>query len=294
MLRVQNPATDTEKTAYLAALGDQVRALRARRGLTRKALAQAAQVSLRHLANLEGGTGNTSVLFLRQIAAALDCSVAELTGDEGASSPEWLLIRAMLAGQNDAVLQTVRKAVAAALQAPGAAPSAQRDTIALIGLRGAGKSTLGAALAAALDRPFVELSQHIEKLAGCSTTEIQALYGMTAYRRYEARALLLAMDGPAAVIATPGGIVSDSGSFNTILTRCRTVWLRASPEDHMKRVIAQGDKRPMAASREAMQDLKNILDSRSAFYAKADWQLDTSAQNQASCLQALVAWATEA
>jgi XRE family aerobic/anaerobic benzoate catabolism transcriptional regulator len=289
---VQKRPIDTEKNTYLVALGDQVRALRARRGMTRKALAEAAKVSLRHLANLESGTGNTSVLFLLQIANALDCSVADLAGDEDTFSPEWLLIRAMLVGQSDTVLQTARKAVAAALETPaGAVQFAQRGHIALIGLRGAGKSTLGAALARSLDRPFVELSQGIEKLAGCNTAEIQALYGMTAYRRYETRALLIALDGPAAVIAMPGGIVSDAGNFNTVITRCRTAWLRANPEDHMKRVIAQGDKRPMAASREAMQDLKNILDSRSAFYAKADWQLDTSTQNEAACIEALVRWA---
>jgi XRE family transcriptional regulator, aerobic/anaerobic benzoate catabolism transcriptional regulator len=151
--------------------------------------------------------------------------------------------------------------------------------VALLGLRGAGKSTLGRLLADALDLPFVELSQEIERLAGCSTPEVQALYGQNAYRRYERRALEEAIaKHPAAVIATPGGLVSDPASFNLLLSQCTTVWLRAAPEDHMARVIAQGDMRPMSANPEAMDDLKGILAGRAAFYSKADLTIDTSAQ----------------
>ena len=149
----------------------------------------------------------------------------------------------------------------------------------MIGLRGAGKSTLGRMLAEDLDFPFVELSREIEKLAGCSISEILGLYGQNAYRRYERRALEEAIEAyPEAVIATAGGLVSDLGSFNLLLRRCTTVWLMADPEDHMSRVMAQGDLRPMAASREAMDDLKSILASRAAFYSKADMRVDTSAQ----------------
>jgi XRE family aerobic/anaerobic benzoate catabolism transcriptional regulator len=134
-------------------------------------------------------------------------------------------------------------------------------------------------LAEDLGFPFVELSREIEQFAGCSISEIQALYGQNAYRRYERRALEEAIQiHPEAVIATPGGIVSDAATFNLLLAHCTTVWLKADPEDHMKRVLAQGDTRPMAASREAMQDLKSILAGRAAFYSKAELHVDTSAQ----------------
>jgi XRE family aerobic/anaerobic benzoate catabolism transcriptional regulator len=161
----------------------------------------------------------------------------------------------------------------------GGGNAARSPRVALIGLRGAGKSTLGQMLADDLGFAFVELSREIEKFAGCSVAEIQALYGQNAYRRYERRALEEAIQiHPEAVIATPGGLVSDAATFNLVLAHCTTVWLQADPEDHMKRVTAQGDLRPMAASREAMADLKGILSGRSAFYSKAEFRLDTSAQ----------------
>jgi XRE family aerobic/anaerobic benzoate catabolism transcriptional regulator len=151
--------------------------------------------------------------------------------------------------------------------------------VALVGLRGAGKSSLGQLLADDLGFPFVVLSREIEKFAGCSVNEIQNLYGMNAYRRYERRALEEAIQiYPEAVIATPGGLVSDPATFNQLLSHCTTVWLHADPEDHMQRVRAQGDLRPMANSREAMEDLKSILAGRAAFYSKAQLKLDTSAQ----------------
>jgi XRE family aerobic/anaerobic benzoate catabolism transcriptional regulator len=270
---------DTEnKHPFLVALGARVRDLRSRRGLTRKALAQSAGVSERHLANLEYGIGNASVLVLLQVTSALQCSLAELLGDITTSSPEWLLIRELLEHRNEATLHTVRVAIGNMLGTGGG--NANRSSrVALIGLRGAGKSTLGKMLADDLDYPFVELSREIEKFAGCSISEIQALYGMNAYRRYERRAIEEAIQiYPEAVIATPGGLVSDAASFNLLLAHCTTVWLRADAEDHMKRVAAQGDMRPMAASKEAMEDLKSILAGRTAFYSKAEFTLDTSAQ----------------
>ena len=287
-------ATGDPKNPFLVALGERARALRARRGMTRKALALAADVSERHLANLEYGIGNASILVLLNVAQALQCSLAELLGDITTSSPEWLLLREMLENRDDATLHRVRLAVgdllgtrgARTLDANGVARRSER--IALIGLRGAGKSTLGAMLAEDLGFPFVELSREIEKFAGCSISEIQALYGQNAYRRYERRALEESIQiYPEAVIATPGGIVSDPANFNLLLGHCTTVWLRADPEDHMKRVVAQGDMRPMAASREAMDDLKSILAGRAAFYSKADLQLDTSAQPLAPTFTAL-------
>lgn len=269
------PDPTDAKNPFLVALGERLRGLRARRGITRKGLAKAADVSERHLANLEGGVGNASILVLLQVAQALHCSLAELIGDVTTSSPEWLMIREMLEHRDEATLGRARAAIGEVL----GDLSGGSARVALIGLRGAGKSTLGRMLAEDLDFPFVELSREIEKFAGCSISEIQGLYGMTAYRRYERRAIEETIQiYPEAVIATPGGIVSDPASFNLLLSHCMTVWLQAAPEDHMARVVAQGDMRPMAASQEAMADLKAILAGRSAFYSKAAHRLDTSAQ----------------
>jgi len=245
-------------------------------------VAVAADVSERHLANLEYGVGNASILVLLQVAGALQCSLAELIGDVTTSSPEWLLIRELLEHRDEATLRRARVAIGQLLGTGGANaadPQSRSTRVALVGLRGAGKSTLGQMLADDLGYPFVELSREIEKFAGCSISEIQALYGMNAYRRYERRALEEAIQiYPEAVIATPGGLVSDAATFNLLLAHCTTVWLQAAPEDHMRRVQAQGDLRPMAASPEAMDDLRRILSGRAAFYSKAEFRIDTSAQ----------------
>ena len=279
---------------FLVALGERVRALRARRGLTRKAVAQASEVSERHLANLEGGVGNASVLVLLQVAQALQCSLAELLGDVTGSSPEWVLIRELLEHRDEATLQRVRAAIGEML-GTGGDNAARSSRIALVGLRGAGKSTLGRMLAEDLGFPFIELSREIEQFAGCSVAEIQSLYGMNAYRRYERRALEETVQLYAeAVIATPGGLVSEPATFNLLLAHCTTIWLRATPQDHMQRVIAQGDLRPMAASAEAMGDLRTILAGREAFYAKAEFSLDTSAQPLQPTFVALRTLAREA
>ncbi len=268
-----------DKNPFLAALGERVRALRARRGMTRKAVAQTAGVSERHLANLEYGEGNVSVLLLLQVAQALQSSLAELLGDVTTTSPEWLLIRELLEGRDDATLRRVRVALADML-GTGVSGGPRSNCVALIGLRGAGKSTLGQMLADDLGYPFIELSRQIEQFAGCSVSEIQGLYGQNAYRRYERRAVEEAIQiYPEAVLATPGGLVSDAATFNLLLAHCTTVWLQADPEDHMNRVRAQGDLRPMAASAEAMEDLKTILAGRSAFYSKAQLRVNTSDQS---------------
>jgi XRE family transcriptional regulator, aerobic/anaerobic benzoate catabolism transcriptional regulator len=277
--RLAEPAAN-DKDPFLVALGERTRALRARRGLTRRGLARAADVSERHVANVEMGVGNASIQFLRQIAQALNCSLAELVGDETASSPEWLMIRELLHGRSDAELSQARGALDALFGAP-ASEAARRGRIALIGLRGAGKSTLGRMLADDWALPFVELNRQIEANAGCSVNEVHSLYGPAAYRRHEKRALEETIQRhPRAVIATPGGIVSEPATFNLLLNHCFTVWVRATPEEHMSRVLAQGDTRPMggagASNAEAMDDLRRILDSRAAFYAKADMVFDSS------------------
>jgi XRE family transcriptional regulator, aerobic/anaerobic benzoate catabolism transcriptional regulator len=271
-----------DKNPFLVALGERVRALRSRRGMTRKAVSIAADVSERHLANLEYGVGNASILVLLQVAQALQATLAELIGDVTTSSPEWLMLRELLEGRTESDLRRARIALGELFGTGGAAHKsggARSPRIALIGLRGGGKSTLGQLLAEDLHAPFIELSGEIEKFAGCTVAEIQALYGQNAYRRYERRALEETIQiYSECVIAVPGGLVSDPATFNELLAHCTTVWLQATPEDHMKRVVAQGDLRPMAASKEAMQDLKGILAGRAAFYSKADFTLDTSAQ----------------
>jgi XRE family transcriptional regulator, aerobic/anaerobic benzoate catabolism transcriptional regulator len=278
---------EPERDPFLVALGERVRALRARKGMTRRALSLASEVSERHLANLELGVGNASVLVLRQVALALGCQLAELLGDETTASPEWLLIRDLLRDRDEEALRRGRLALAQ-LYGESARPDARRSRIALVGLRGAGKSTLGRMLADARKVPFVELNEEIERVAGCGLAEIHNLLGPAAYRRYERRALEETIQlYPDAVIATPGGIVSDPATFNLLLAHCYTVWLKATPEEHMQRVIAQGDLRPMAGNREAMDDLKRILAGRAAFYGKADASVDTSGRPAAQALAAL-------
>ena len=272
-------ARNNADNRLLLALGDRVRALRKRLGITRKSLAAATGVSERHLANLESGEGNVSVLVLGQVASALHCAPAELIGDFTTRSPEWQLLRQLLANRDEATLRRVRVA-AEAMLGEGQASAAPARRIALIGLRGAGKSTLGKMLAERLDCPFIELSREIEQLAACSIGEIQALYGMSAYRRYERRALEQVIDAQHdAIIAIPGGLVSDSATLEQLLSSCRTVWLEANPRDHMQRVIDQGDFRPMQGNSEAMHDLQSILESRRVLYARAQYWLDTSAQD---------------
>ena len=270
------PVSSSGRHRFLATLGEAVRTLRARRGMTRRALAAEAGVSERHLANLEAGVGNPSILVLRQVADALGCPLTDLLDAPSAVSPDATLIRDLLRNRSGDDLQRARAALSRLFAETGV-EGGRASRIALIGLRGAGKSTLGRMLGKDLGFPFVELTREIERLAGCGVAEIHALYGPSAYRRYERRALDDVVQRlRAVVIATPGGIVSDATTFNRLLDRCFTVWLQATPEDHMGRVLAQGDYRPMAGNTEAMDDLRRILAGRAPFYAKADVALDTS------------------
>lgn len=284
---LESSAQEAKRSPFLEALGERVRTLRSRKGMTRRAVAVAADVSERHLANLEYGTGNVSVLVLLQVATALQCALAELLGDVTTTSPEWLLIRELLAQRSEADLRRARVQLSDMFGEGGNAQE-RKNRIALIGLRGAGKTALGLRLANDLGFPFIELSREIEQFAGCQISEIHNLYGANAYRRYERRALEEAIQiYPEVVIATPGGLVSDSANFNVLLSHCTTVWLQADAADHMGRVAAQGDMRPMAASREAMEDLKRILEGRSAFYSKADLAINTSARTEDQAFAAL-------
>jgi XRE family transcriptional regulator, aerobic/anaerobic benzoate catabolism transcriptional regulator len=279
--------SEAKRHPFLVTLGERVRNLRSRQGMTRRAVALAAEVSERHLANLEYGTGNVSVLVLLQVASALQCSLAELLGDVTTSSPEWLLIRELLSKRSESDLRRARVQLGE-MYGEGGSAQERKNRIALIGLRGAGKTALGQRLADDMGFPFIELSRDIEQFAGCQISEIHNLYGANAYRRYERRALEEAIQiYPEVVIATPGGLVSDSANFNLLLSHCTTVWLQADAADHMGRVAAQGDMRPMAASREAMEDLKRILEGRSAFYSKADLMINTSGRSEDQAFAAL-------
>lgn len=262
---------------YLAALGDRVRDARSRIGMSRKILARDSGVSERYLAQLEAGEGNVSILLLRQIAAALDLSLAELIDENPGEAAELALITQFLKRLPRQKLAAVRTQL---VRKYGGAHEERMSRIALIGLRGAGKSTLGARLARKLDVPFVELDREIEREAGTSLSEIFLLYGQAGYRRYERRCLekVLERNGRA-VIATGGSIVSEQSTYELLLSTCFTVWLKAEPEEHMARVVAQGDTRPMAGNDQAMDDLRRILGGRAALYGQADVVVNTAGQS---------------
>jgi XRE family transcriptional regulator, aerobic/anaerobic benzoate catabolism transcriptional regulator len=237
-----------QEDAYLARLGERVRAWRTEHGMSRKSLALASGVSERYLAQLEAGQGNISVLLLRKVARAMGVAVERLVREE----------------------------------------DTQEKPIALIGLRGAGKSTLGAKLAAALSLPFVELDREVEKEAGAPLAEMFAMYGQDAFRRFERRALERVLaEEPRAVIATGGSLVTDPGTYELLLERCRCVWLRASAQEHMARVLAQGDTRPFKGRSAALDEIRKLLADRERLYGRAGAVVDTSAKSVRQALAEL-------
>jgi len=293
---LSNATTDREpkngEPEYLRLLGERIRAARARRGMTRKILARDSGVSERYLAQLETGHGNISIILLRQVAQAMSLPLSELVR-EGPDHP----VEFSLLVQSLARLERKQLAQARTLLTESFGASMERERrqrIALVGLRGAGKSTLGAKLAAALGIPFVELDREIERLAGMSLASLFDLYGQSAYRRYERRALESVIESyDRAVIAAGGSLVSEPATFDLLLSACFTVWLTARPEEHMSRVMAQGDLRPMADNTEAMEDLRRILDGRAALYSKADVVVETAEKSVEQSLAVLKAAVTE-
>jgi XRE family transcriptional regulator, aerobic/anaerobic benzoate catabolism transcriptional regulator len=263
------------EAAYLRLLGERIREARARRGMTRKLLARDSGVSERYLAQLESGQGNISIALLRQVAQAMGLPLADLVRDEPDRPVELTLLIQALGRLSSNELHDARRLLADAFGP--AVESERRQRIALIGLRGAGKSTLGMLLARDLAVPFLELDREIEREAGTDLAEVFDLYGQSGYRRYERRALEAVIERhDRVVIATGGSIVSEPATFDLLLSACYTVWLTAAPEEHMSRVMAQGDYRPMAGNAEAMEDLRQILRGREALYRKADAVVDTS------------------
>jgi XRE family aerobic/anaerobic benzoate catabolism transcriptional regulator len=259
---------------FLVFLGKRVRELRNRRGLTRKMMAREADVSERHLAQLEAGEGNISILLLRRIAAALHVSLAELFAAEAETRHEKLLIQRFL---ERLPAHRVEDAMFRLLREFGDEEVARRKRVALIGLRGAGKSTLGLRLGQEMNIPFIELDHEIEKDTGMPLGEIFSLYGQTGYRAIERRSLERVLyEQESAILSVGGGVVSEKETYDYLLLHCYTVWIKARPEEHMTRVIAQGDLRAIAGGQQAMGDLRRILEAREPLYRKADMYLDTS------------------
>lgn len=286
--RVAAAAEDTAAHAddadFLVTMGRHVREARERRGMARKVLSQNANVSERYLAQLEAGEGNASVLLLRSVARALGVPVTELL-DPHESSVEQRLIRRFLERLPGHRLEDV---VFRLMRDFGHEEVARKKRIALVGLRGAGKTTLGAALAKDRRCAFVELDREIEREAGIGLSEVFLLYGQAGYRRIERRCLERIIEANAEMVVTVGGgIVSEPETYNLLLLNCLTVWVKASPDEHMARVVAQGDFRPMQGNAEAMEDLTRILDARIPLYRKADLTIDTTGETPAQSLRKL-------
>lgn len=260
-----------ESDAYLHRLGERVRMLRNQRGMSRKVLARQAKVSERYIAQLESGLGNCSIVLLRRIARAIGLPVTQLVHDGSDPPLDLVLLTQFLERLSPAELAEARRLLGERFRAVDADDPARRRRIALIGLRGGGKSTLGMLLAEHLGIPFVELNREIERRAGASLGEIFDMFGQESFRRAEREALddVLARH-EACVIATSGSIVTEPGTLDMLLASCFTVWVRAEPQEHMKRVMAQGDMRPMANSARAMDDLISILKSREPLYSRAE------------------------
>ncbi len=251
------PEGQRDSLAFLARLGDRVRDARKSRGLSRRSLSDMSGVSERYLAQLEGGSGNISIVLLRDIALSLGVRLEDLVSEPGGGG--------MAAGDERA------------------------SRLALVGLRGAGKSTLGKALARRLGFKFVELNDVIRELSGLPISELFNLYGQDGYRRFEAEAVdMIAAQRTQVVLAVAGGIVADEDVYETLLKRFHTVWLKASPEEHMSRVRAQGDMRPMEGNPEAMVRLRQLLNDRMKDYARARHQFDTSGQDAEVALDGLL------
>ena len=284
---MKDNAKDAEDP-FLRRLGEKVRTMRSRRGMSRKVLARHSDVSERYLAQLEAGEGNCSIQLLRRIADAMSVPVADLVDDRPERPLEAMLLEQFLGRLSPGEIAEARELLVARFGGPSTAM--RRDRIALIGLRGGGKSTIGALLAERFGVPFVELDRVIEQKSGMPLGEMIEMFGQETFRRAERAALESVLhDNPRLVVATGGGLVTEPATYELLLTSCMTVWVRADPDAHMQRVIAQGDLRPMADNARAMDDLVSILKSREPLYAKADVVLDTAGKAPARSAEELAA-----
>jgi len=286
----RNAASDPRRGAspdeesYLHLIGERVRLLRARRGMSRRVLAQASGVSERYLAELERGAGNASLLVVRQIAGAMNITIQELVSDRPDPSVDLALVR----HQIDALDAEDVRELRAFITGRWGRAFEPAGRVALIGLRGAGKTTLGRRSAETLAVPFVEIDREIERASGLPLADLFAAEGQAGFRKFERGALEAVVQAhDRAVIATGGSIVTEPGTFDLLLSTCHVVWLKATPEEHMQRVVAQGDWRPMKASQEAMKDLEAILESRSGLYGQAHAVFETSGRSEDEAVQDL-------
>ncbi len=273
-----------EADGLIRMVGERVRGVRQRKGMTRRELSERSGVSQRYLAQLENGDGNISIGLLYKVAKALDHRVDWLVATEDPWTSQTEEFARLFASANHAVRAQIMATLVAA------APSnLRRRRICLIGLRGAGKSTLGRELGVALDLPFIELNRDIEQQSGMPVADVMALYGQEGYRRLERQALeRVVATADACVLAVAGGLVSEPETFAFLLRHFHTIWLKAAPETHMKRVAAQGDVRPMAGNPKAMDELKSILTSREALYERADGRVDTEGRTPKESVRDLV------
>jgi XRE family aerobic/anaerobic benzoate catabolism transcriptional regulator len=279
--------TSPADEAYLKRVGEQVRLARSRRGMSRKVLSQASGVSERYLAELERGAGNASLLVLRQIAEALSVEAVSLISDQPERPIDLTLAIHQLERLSAAELAEARRLLSQHFGKQRAAAAPGR--VALIGLRGAGKTTLGQLAARALAVPFVELDREVERASGMELSEIFSVHGQALFRKLERQCLETIIERfDRAVIATGGSLITEPATYDLLLSSCFVVWLSATPDQHMRRVIAQGDLRPMAEGPQAMDDLKAILESRLPLYAKADVEVNTGDKTEAQAFAALL------
>lgn len=281
---LEEASTVEAAAQFLRLLGERVRVARTRKGLSRKALSERSGVSPRYIAQLESGEGNISIALLRRIGEALDHRIEWFVTEDD----PWSSDIAMITSLYRTATREQRAKILEILNPECTARRANR--VALIGLRGAGKSTLGRKAAEALNVPFMELNEEIEEVGGMHANEVIALYGQEGYRRLERQALeRIIASHDNLILAAAGGVVADPETFQYLLHYFHTIWLRAKPEEHMARVRAQGDVRPMAGNPEAMEDLKAILTSRESLYGSANACIDTSGKSEDQSLTDLLA-----
>ena len=280
---------DAAVAALIVRAGERVRRARERKGIPRRVLSEMSGVSPRYLAQLESGEGNISIGLLQRVALALDHRIEWLVGDEDPWTSDALRVADLFRSATSQVQERVLAELS-----PESVENLRAHRICLIGLRGAGKSTLGADLGSTLSIPFVELNRDIEEQAGMPVSEVMALYGQDGYRKLEAQAIdRIIATHDTMVLAVAGGIVAEPETYKRLLNHFHTIWLKASPEEHMSRVRAQGDERPMAGNPEAMDQLRSILRSREALYDKALAHLDTSGKTEKASLKELLSLVKE-
>lgn len=275
------PTINTD--AFIAKVGERVRHVRKLQGISRRILSERSGISQRYLAQLELGSGNISIALLLKVAVGLGEPIENFIIDHENAHEDNHAI-ALFRNADDATKQQVL-----AILDPEKAQQLRHKRIALIGLRGAGKSTLGAIAGTHLQIPFMELNDEIERSNGMSVNETIELYGQEGYRLLERQAIeRIAMSKEQIILAVAGGIVSEPETFNYLLRHYHTIWIKAAPEEHMDRVLKQGDERPMAGNPEAFQQLRQILTSREALYQRASSVVDTTGTSLEMSTQALL------